>query len=619
MCGIIGIYNPKHAILDGQLEKAMASLSHRGPDGGGRWYSNDKNVGIGHRRLNVVDAMGGTQPLLNASKTISVVVNGELYDDDTLRKQLSAKGYVFKTHSDSEIILYLYEAYGLDFVQHLRGEFAFILYDKTKRQMIVVRDRFGIKPVCYYYSNTGCLYVGSEAKAIFALGITPAWNEQALFQAFSFQYTPVNQTLFKDIQLLPPGHMMIYDGKNSVIKQYWDLDYSESMSDEPLESLASELDTHIIDAVSCRLRADVASKLCCHLSGGIDSATIAQVASELLGKPIPCFSVSFPDKRYDEIKIAEKFAKTLSAPFHPVTVGVDDMLDVLSDALYYSEGLAINNHLSAKYCLNRAIKQAGYTIALTGEGSDELFAGYLHLQHDYMAPKTNVSTIASGIHISNDPTLPLETIQRQLGFVSNFIKAKAAIGYKLNALLDNGPIMFENGLNEILPSDWVKRIANIHPVHKSSYIWIKYALSGYILKTLGDGCEMAHGIEGRVPFLDHHLFEFSKRIPLAFKITADSDKFILREAVKKRLSKELINRKKHPFIAPPFSLLKNTRGMEFVNDCLRSNAILPYFNRVKVAQYLDSLLQKSIEEQIAAEPVIMLMLTSTLLGQRYGL
>lgn len=621
MCGILGIYHPTHAAQEGVLEKAITSLAHRGPDGEGVWYSTQKNVGMAHRRLNIVDALNGTQPMQNTSKTICIVVNGEIYDDAALRKNLQSKGYTPQTQSDSELIIYLYEEYGLDFVHHLRGEFAFILYDKANNRMIAVRDRFGIKPLCYYYTPDGTLYVASEAKAIFAMGVVPAWNEYALYQSLCFQYPPLNQTLFKDVQLLPPGHMMIYDGEKRVINQYWDLDYQELNCAEPIENLSNQLEKQLKNAIACRLRSDEA-KLCCHLSGGIDSATIAYLASELNGKPLPCFSVSFPHERYDEVNIAQRFAQSIEAPFHPVLVGVEDMLDVLSDALYYSEGLAINNHLSAKYILNRAIKQAGYTIALSGEGSDELFAGYLHLQHDYQNPNITTksrSTIASGIHVSNDTTLPLHMIQQQLGFIPAFIKAKAAVGHKLHQLLDHRPLTSEQIFRDILPADWLSRIAHLHPVHQSSYLWIKYALSGYILKTLGDGCEMAHGIEGRVPFLDHHLFAFSKKIPLSLKLKPNRDKFILRETVKHWLTPEIVNRQKHPFMAPPFSLLRNTKGIEFVNDCLRSNASLPFFNRIKVGQYLDNLPRQSIRHQIAAEPVIMLMLTSTLLGQRYNL
>ena len=619
MCGIVGMYHSSEKINPFLLENACDALSHRGPDGRGTWLSSDHHVGIGHTRLSIIDAKGGAQPLLNRDKTLCASVNGEFYDYQKIRQTLENKGYVFTTKSDSELVIHLYEEYDLDFVHHLRGEFSFILYDQRKERMVAIRDRFGIKPLCYY-SNDGVFYVASEAKAIFKLGIRPAWNEYALYHAFCFQYPPTNQTLFKDIHHVSPGHIIIYDGKTLVNKPYWDLNYSraeDQTTPEP-EVISHELDVQLREAIGVRLNVDEA-KLCCHLSGGIDSATIASLGSELYGKPLPCFSVSFPHQDYNEIQFAENIAKKIGSPFHPVVVDSEDMASVLSDAVYFSEGLAINNHLSAKYILNREIKKAGFKVALTGEGADELFAGYVHLQHDYLPQKISPS-IAAGIHISNDQTFPLNGLKEQLGFVPNFVKAKAAIGYKLQGLLENTPFPPENILHDILHNnDVYKHLAHLPPIYQSTYLWIKFALSGYILRTLGDGCEMAHGIEGRVPFLDHHLFDFSKRIPLSMNIKSNTDKYILRETVKKYLTPDIAQRKKQPFIAPPFSLLTNKKGYDYMRDCLHSCKNVPFLNRKKVNLYLDAIPKKSIQDQIAAEPVIMLILTATLLGQRYAM
>lgn len=620
MCGIVGIYNAKHKVNPSLLARARDALSHRGPDGCGTWLSTDQHVGLAHSRLSIRDIPGGAQPILNRDHTIAASVNGEFYEYSKLRKSLEQKGYVFNSNSDSELVIHLYEEYNLEFVHYLRGEFAFVLYDQRNHKMVIARDRFGIKPLCYFHSNDGLFYVASEAKALFALGITARWNEYALSHAFSFQYIPPDQTLFKDIQQVPAGHLMIYDGKSLRNQPYWDLDFPtiDEQQTTPFATLSTQLDIQLREAIQLRLPTEDIN-FCCHLSGGIDSATIAALASELTGKSIPCFSVAFPHQDYNEIQFAENLAKKIGSPFHPILIDATDMTDVLSDAVYYSEGLAINNHLSAKYILNREIKTAGFKVALSGEGSDELFAGYLHLQQDYL-PQEITENIACGIHITNDETLPLNYLQQQLGFVPTFIKAKAAIGHKLYGLLDNlrfSPEQIEKDL--LNNSTLYKKIANLHPVNQATYLWIKYALTGYILKTLGDGCEMAHGIEGRVPFLDHHLFNFSKKIPLSMKIKPNTDKFILRETVKNYLTTEIIERKKQPFIAPPFSLLNNKKGYEYMCDSLKSCDNLPFLNSKKINLYLGSIPKKSVADQIAAEPVLMLILTAKLLGQRYGM
>jgi asparagine synthase (glutamine-hydrolysing) len=623
MCGIIGIYSPNNEIQAHLLESATAALAHRGPDGQGTWISKDKNVGIGHRRLSIVGIDSGQQPILNTDKTICISVNGEFYDDHLIRDQLKAKNYQFHTHSDSELILNLYKEYGLGFVKHLRGEFSFILYDVKKKKMIAVRDRFGIKPLCYYYKNDGTLYIASEAKAIFAAGITPAWNEYSLYHTLCFQYTPLNQTLFAGANQLPPGYMLIYDGHQLITQRYWDLDYTTYDNNASFDDLCLQLDDQLKDAIKCRLRADE-NKICCHLSGGIDSATIASLASQLSGKPLPCFSVSFPHEAYNELTIASELAKKLNAAFHPVFVGAEDIVSTISDAVYFSEGLSINSHISAKYILNREIKKAGFNIALSGEGSDELFLGYIHLKQDLESNPLSISNnIANGIHITNDQFLSLDSIKNKLGFVPSFIKAKAAIGYKIHQLLKiNNDFTSDQVFDDILANTGIlQQINGMSDINKSTYLWVKFALSGYILKTLGDACEMAHGVEGRVPFLDHHLFEFAKTIPTAYKVNKNIEKYILRETVKNYVTPEIYNRQKHPFMAPPLSLLNDRKGFEFINDCLRSKRFsqMPFFDGKKVIDYLDTIPEKSMKEQVASEPVLMMMLTSFLLSERYHL
>lgn len=629
MCGIVGILSSRSPVNIAQLERATDAIAHRGPDGEGHWLSNDQTVGLGHRRLAITDAENGAQPLSNAEQTIWAVVNGEFYDDEAIRQQLVAMGYRFKTRSDSEIILHLYDAYGLDCLSQLRGEFAFILYDVRKQKLIAGRDRFGIKPLCYSEVNR-TLYLASEAKALFAAGVPAAWDKDAMAHVSCFQYTAPHQTMFHQVQQLLPGHILIADDDGYRVQAYWDMDFPaqplpayEADFPEAMDRLHSALS----DAVKMRLRTDTA-KICCHLSGGIDSASIAALASAAMGKPIPCFTVGFGHAHYDESLIAQRFAETLGADFCVVDASATSMADALSDAVYYSEGLAINSHLAAKFLLNRSIAKHGFTIALSGEGSDELFAGYPHFKLDDEAAPASLfeeNIVSAGVQIAHGDSLPVGQFRQALGYVPAFIRAKASIGLKLRSLMDAAfteHYTAENIYRRLLENlPLAAQLSGREHIHQSTYLWCKFALANYILRTLGDGCEMAHSIEGRVPFLDHHLFAFARGLPSIWKIHDGIEKHILREAMKPYVSEEIIARRKHPFMAPPLGLLSDAKGAAFINDCLRSIAFkhMPFFNQQKVIAHLDALPGLSTAEHIATEPCLMLMVTSFLLAQRYGL
>lgn len=631
MCGFFSIYLKEGIVSETTLKQGTTILAHRGPDEEGIWLSENRKIGIGHRRLNIMDQLGGKQPLISQDKSIITAVNGEFYDEEIIKKTLIKKGYSFRTKSDSEIVLALYQEYGFNFIKYLRGEFSFIIYDTKKQHLIGVRDRFGIKPFCYHFNYKGDLYVASEAKAILKTAVIPEWNNFALYHSFCFQYLPQNQTLFKSIEQLPPGHFLIYDGNNLTIKRYWDLDFTEENQQKlnlDKNSLINQLDHQLRKAIVIRLRSDHVP-ICCHLSGGIDSATIASIASEINGKPLPCFSISFNHHLYDEIAISERLAKYIGAEFYPILADVEDLIEVLEKAVYFSEGLAINNHLSAKYILNREIKKAGFKIALTGEGSDEIFLGYTHFRQDLLPELSQTlfqnNPVATGIHISNQTTLPLTIIEQQLGFIPSFIKPKSAMGYKLNQLLNDE---FKNQFNPdsiyqhiLVNLETKQQIINNSNIDKSAYLWTKFALANYILKTLGDGCEMAHSIEGRVPFLDHILFDFVKQIPPNLKINQGIEKYILRETVKKYITSEIYQRSKHPFMSPPLSLHQNKKGLTFINDCLRSHDFqkMSLFNQEKVNLFLDKMMNQTEEEQITLEPVIMMMLTTFILSKEYNL
>ncbi|MDO8571744.1 MAG: asparagine synthase (glutamine-hydrolyzing) [bacterium] len=629
MCGIVGIFNQTQEVSRGKLVSATRALIHRGPDGEGIWISKKKNVGLGHRRLSIIDKKRGAQPLVSNDGGVVAVVNGELYGYKKIRSDLQKKGYRFRTKTDSEIVPYLYQEYGLKFVDYLRGEFALIIYDIKKHKIVAARDRFGIKPLQYHLDKKGTLTIASEAKAIFASGVVkPCWDHYTLYHSFCLQYVPQDRTVFEGVYQLKPGHLLVYDGKSLHTKKYWDVSFPlehEKFSGGDEKSLTKQLGSLLKESVRLRLQTDEAN-YCCHLSGGIDSALIAALAMQYSQKPLHCFTVSFPHHEYDEIKAAKHVARFIGATLTPVVVDSSAMVESFSDAVFYSEGLAINNHLVAKYILNKKIRKAGYSIALTGEGSDEAFAGYVHLRADAsggILENSEQEVVTAGVHFPVGQSLPLDSIKKRLGYLPTFLSAKGAIGFAMNSVLDGS--FKRRYSSDAIVADFIHsvdvkgQLSGRNPVDQSSYLWIKFALANYILKTLGDGTEMPHSIEGRVPFLDHILFEFAKKIPLTLKIKNGTQKYILRKVAENYLPKEIVERPKQPFMAPPFSMLRDRAGMDFFQDTFRSRAFsdMGLFNQKKVLALLDGISDKDMRKQTSMEPVLMLMLSAFFLHQRY--
>lgn len=637
MCGIVSISNPASPVAPHLLKKATDALIHRGPDGEGFYFSPDKRTALGHRRLSIIDLSTGGQPLSNEDGTVHAVVNGEFYDFASIRRELENKGHRFKTSSDSEIVLHLYEEYGLDCLSYLRGEFAFVIYDAPADRLIAARDRFGIKPLCYAQDAAGVFYTASEAKAIFAAGFPAAWDDYAFYHACNAQYVPQDRTLFKGVHQLPPGHVLIREKKSMTIRKYWDLDYpQEPDAEEKSDAEWQEIFEHTFsESVRLRLRADV--PVCFHLSGGLDSSSIAAQGMALHGKPMDCFTVSFDHDGYDELPVAREMAQKMNAPLHVVRVSQDDIVHAIPEAVWYSEGLAINGHLAGKFMLNKAIRAAGFKVALSGEGSDELLAGYPHLREDIIlhGPDTGLHDRLAGLYQSNDKlagvflqhgdAISTGAVDSALGFTPSFLKAKASLGLRMLSVLDDGFI--REMKNRDIYSDLIhsfdvgKQLTGRHVVNQSSYLWTKLPLANYILRTLGDGCEMAHAVEGRVPFLDHVLFEKMRALPLRMKIRDLTEKYILRETAKPLVTPAIYKRQKHPFIAPPVSRFSNPALDGFIQDTLRSSqfAAMPFIDHKKVLKWVDQLQSLDAKDQVAAEPVLMMILTSHLIHKAFSL
>ncbi len=637
MCGIVGLVSWRKPLGPETLQPALAALRHRGPDGEGTWLSEDRSVALGHTRLSIIDLQTGAQPISSEDGQVVVSVHGEFYGFEEVRRDLERRGHRFRTRSDSEIALHLYEEWGVGCLQRLRGEFALLLWDQRQRMLLAARDRFGIKPLCCAV-RPGKLALASEAKALFALGIPAEWDHSAFFHSVSLQYPPPERTLFEGIAQLRPGHYLLaHDGRVET-HRYWDFDCPRegehrSTSAEP--ELTAEFLERLDEAVRLRLRADV--PVCFHLSGGVDSSALVGLAANHAPAPPHCFTVSFEAGDYDELAIAEETARHVGAKLHPILVRQTDLVESLSDAVFFSEGLAINGHLPAKYLLSQAIRRAGFKVVLTGEGSDEILAGYPHLRQDLLlagGAETAVEGLAhlyasnaimAGIQLAHGPGLPLDAVQQRLGFVPSFLRAKASMGLRFRMLLANAFLdrfrdrdcyrLLLDGID--VPGQLLGR----HRVDQSLYLWSKLALANYVLRTLGDGAEMAHGLEGRLPFLDHVLFELTRQVPLSLKVRDGVEKHLLRQAVRPVLTETVYRRQKHAFTAPPLCRFHNPTTRTFVADVLHSRAFAsqPFFDQGKVLTLLDRLPAMSPSDQLAFDPVLMTALTACLLQERLHL
>lgn len=510
MCGVIAKYAPGGSVSPQDLTAAIKALNHRGPDANGHWISPNGEAGLAHARLSIIGLNNGAQPIASADGQIQIVVNGELYDFERIREELKRRGHRFSTESDSEIALHLYREYGVECLQHLRGEFAIIIWDEKAKRLFAARDRFGIKPLVYAHYN-GQLFLASEAKALFAMGLPAAWDDESFFQASNMQYTLPNRTLFARVRQLEPGKYLLAHDNNVHTFTYWDLNYSRS---EPVLKLSEKemiegCRHQLKEAVRLRMRADI--PVCAHLSGGLDSSAVVALAMQVTNNPVQCFSVSFEEESYDERALAAEMARKAGADFHPVKVSQSDLIERLSDAVYYSEGLAVNGHLTAKYILNREIARNGYKVALTGEGSDEVLAGYAHLRSDlfktdgreHLLADLHASNKASqGIMLMHGQSLALKAVEEKLGYVPGFLEAKGSLGHKMCGLLsDDFTTRFKtyDAYERFLSSfDVEGQLSKRNHVYQSLYLWTKSALANYILKTLGDGMEMANSVEGRL-------------------------------------------------------------------------------------------------------------------------
>ncbi len=628
MCGLVALFSPEAPVCAARVERGLEALVHRGPDGRGVWTAPGGEAALGHVRLAIVDPAGGAQPLASEDGAVVAVVTGELYDDARIRADLERRGHRFRTRSDSEILLHLYEEHGEDCLRHLRGEFAFALWDARARRLFCARDRFGVRPLVYARAG-GALLVASEAKALFAMGVPARWDAAALAFAMHAQYTQEDRTLFEGVRQVPPGTMLTATSAGVRTARWWDLDVPRAEEKLAPPEVASALGERLDEAVRLRMRADV--PVAFQLSGGLDSSAVAALAARRARGPITCFTVSFDHDDYDELGLAQQTADRLGARLITVRASQQDLARALPDAIAHGEGLVVNAHAAAKFLLSRAVRDAGFRVVMTGEGADEVLAGYPHFRRDGLlaagAGADRVARLAAangasaGIMMPVGEGLPLDAVRSALGFVPSWMEAKAALGRRVTSLAAPGFLRAHaagDPYAQMVASFDPAQLAGRDRVDQAAYTWTKLALAGYILRTLGDGMEMAHSVEGRLPMLDHELFAFVRTLPTEVKIAGEVEKHVLREAMAPLLPEAVVRRRKHPFMAPPL-WRAGSAARALADDVLRGPSLPPAFDRAAVVRRLEGLDALSPAERHAWDPALMMVLSASLLEARYRL
>ena len=568
MCGINGIALSSRArtsINERVLEQMRDVLTHRGPDDYGIFI--DGNVGLGHRRLSIVDVAAGHQPMTNEDGSLQIVYNGEIYNHADYRSGLEARGHVYRTRCDTETILHLYEEDGPRVVESLRGMFAFAIWDEKKRQLLLARDRLGIKPLYYAHTADGSLYFASEIKSLLAAqAVTPEINYPALPDYLANHATSGEETLFRGVKRLLPGHTLLWRDGQVRIEKYWDMNLADDdheaghRSDEDYIEEWTEL---FRTSVRLRLMADV--PLGMFLSGGIDSSAIAAVMSEMVNEPIKTFSVAFDDREANELEFARLVARTYKTDHHELVVSPEDFFAVLPKLVWHEDEPVAFPASVPLYFVSR-LAQRHVKVVLTGEGSDELLGGYeryyktvynLRLGARYHQVTTEAMRNAVGRFIQSRS--PGSTVRRKL--TRTFLCLPLDIE---SIYFDNFSVFSRAMQQDLLTPETKERTGGIYPYATAiKYIgptgngsslnrWLYADIKTYLHELLmkQDQMSMAASIESRVPFLDHKLVEFSMRLPERMKLRGLTTKYILRRSMKDILPDQILKRPKMGFPVP---------------------------------------------------------------------
>jgi len=586
MCGIAGIVNladspPPEEI---QIRRMLGQLRHRGPDQFGIYL--DDTVALGNARLSIVDLARGQQPISNEDGSLWIVYNGEIFNYPELRAEMESCGHQFATHTDTEVIVHLFEEYGSDCLSKLNGQFAFALWDSRRKSLFLARDRLGIRPL-FHAQVQGRFLFASEIKALFSDPAVPRELDPAgVHQVFDFWAPLAPQTCFRGIQELPPGCCLEVSNQGSIIKRYWTVHFQPSPRDD-IAATVEEFRELLADATRIRLRADV--PVGAYLSGGLDSSTIASVVKRLGVAHLDTFSISFSDPQFDESEHQRGMAEFLGTEHQVVHATHEEIGRVFPDVVWHTETPIMRTAPAPMFLLSKQVRDSGYKVVLTGEGADEFLGGYdifkeaVIRQFWSRQPDSVCRPLLLG-RIYPD-------IDRLAATGPAYLKAFFGMDLRETHLLDySHRVRWKNnqrtsrlfdasfgagtraapGRLPVTPPEGFDRWGLLE---RAQYLEASIFMSGYLLAAQGDRVSMAHSVEGRYPFLDWRVVEFCSRLPSPLKLRGLREKWLLRQVARDCLPEQISTRRKRPYRAPIHHCFADSAGSEYVREVLSPGAV----------------------------------------------
>jgi asparagine synthase (glutamine-hydrolysing) len=591
MCGIAGYFGPVPGARSprGTLEAMVRAIIHRGPDEQG--FHHGSGGGLAHARLSIIDLSSGQQPMANEDDSIWVSFNGEIFNYVELAQDLAGRGHQFRTRCDTEVIVHSYEEKQERCVEDFNGDFAFALWDKRRRRLMLARDRMGVRPV--YYTLVGeTLVFASEMKALFAVpGVTAEIDPIAIDQVFTFWHPLAPRTTFKGICELPPAHVLVYEGGHLTVRPYWQLTYRDRASTEVVDEAQATEQVHdlLVDATRIRLRADV--PVGAYLSGGLDSSVTTALIRNYTQARLRTFSVTFETAEFDESSFQQQLVKALGTEHSSILCTRKDIGAGFPEVIRHTERPILRTAPAPMFRLASHVRANEFKVVMTGEGADEVFAGYdifkeakirrfwarqrnsshrprlLRRLYPYLAnlqgqPQPYLEAFfRAGL---DDPTNPFfshlprwQMTSRLKGLFSDDLRAEIGSYNAMEEFRGQLPAEFDR---------W-------HPLSQAQFIEAGYFLPGYILSSQGDRVGMAHAVEGRFPFLDHRLVEYANQLPPRLKLRGLVEKYILRKSMQRHLPEVIANRPKQPYRAPDVQSFFSDSTPEYVNDVLSASAV----------------------------------------------
>jgi asparagine synthase (glutamine-hydrolysing) len=566
MCGISGCVNTDGRVADAALLDRMVSLiRHRGPDETGVYT--DREAGLGHARLSIIDIACGQQPMSTQDGRFCITFNGEIFNYIELRDELVAKGHKFETRSDTEVLLHMYQEEGSACVNKLNGQWAFGIWDSKERRLFLSRDRLGVRPIVYTRTATSFLFA-SEVKALFAGPEVPRRIDFiALDQLFTFWFPLPPRTIFEGVFELPPGHSLTFQDGQIHIERHWEMNYCpDPVGSRSEQEYAEELWSTLVDAVRLRLRSDV--PVAAYLSGGLDSSVTTAIVKHFTDRKLRTFSVTFDDPEYDESQYQDEVVRYVGTEHEEVRCSYADIARIFPDVIWHTEKPILRTAPAPLFLLSELVRNAGFKVVVTGEGSDEILGGYDIFKEAKIrafwaaAPESRIRP-----HLLRRLYPYLSNIQNQSdAYLRAFFRVnpedlnspffahlpRFELTSKLKTFFSDQARAAINGAEPLagfakrLPADYSKWDRFL----QAQFLEAMYLLPGYILSSQGDRVAMAHSVEVRLPFLDFRMVQFGSKLPPTLKMKVLNEKYLLKKAAGDYIPASVHKRHKQPYRAP---------------------------------------------------------------------